>query len=344
MFSTDLAVDIRTMHSLGLERFSAVRKNVWTCRCPVCGDSKKRKYLTRFYFYVKQGQLNTCCHNCGYSRSFFNFVKEHVPFIYESYKKETMLSKVSRKRPVDTQPCDVVEVKPEPEVAPDIMSFIGKIKICGDLPINHPARLYLQSRRFSVAQMNNLWYADDFSVVARTIDHALSESALARMKHPRIVIPFLSETAEVVEMVQGRSLDSADKLRYLSIKSSESVEKVFGKHAIDYSQQTRVVEGPFDSIFVDNCVATCDANLTRVDSDVYIWDNQPRNKEVVEYIENAIDQNRSVVIWPTSPAKKEDINDMIIHGMSVSALNELIKARTFKGIKAKAELMKWKRV
>lgn len=343
MFTTNLVVDINTLHKLSLERFSRVKPNVWTCRCPVCGDSKKRKYITRFYFYVKKGQLNTCCHNCGYSRSFFNFIKEHVQYLFPEYKKETLLSSFTTNRLVETE----TETKPLSDIttsAPDIMSFIGSVQLCDDLSVNHPARRYLENRGIKIPHLQQLWYADNFYEVAKIVDPALPESSEFKMKSPRIVIPFLSEDGSMVEMVQGRSIDPDEKLRYISIKSSDAVEKIYGKHTIDYSKPVHVVEGPFDSLFVHNCVASCDANLTRIEADVYIWDNQPRNKEVINYLDDAIDSGKSVVIWPTSPSKKQDINDLILTGLSQAQVNQIISKHTFKGIKAKMELMKWKRL
>ena len=349
MFSTSLVVDINTMNKLSLERFKRVKPNVWTCRCPVCGDSKKRKFVTRFYFYVRKGQLNTRCHNCGYSRSFFNFMKDHQSWMFNEYKRETLLQTLKPRstseniKTIVESSQDEIEIEIEIQSQPDIMRYAPLVKVCADLESDHLARVYLENRGFSESQLSQLWYAPDFYLVASSVDPGL-EDKNPMMHRPRIIIPFLSDDGYQVEMIQGRSLDAQDKMRYISVKSDPDVEKVYGKHSIDYSKPVCVVEGPFDSMFVDNCLAVCDANLTRVEADVYIWDNQPRNPEVISYMEKAISEKRKVVIWPNSPDKKQDINDLILSGVTPQLLNQIIKIRTFTGIKAIMELNKWRRI
>ena len=45
----------------------------------------------------------------------------------------------------------------------------------------------------------------------------------------------------------------------------------------------------------------------------YIWvfDNEPRNREVVNRIAKAIDRGDKVVIWPSN-IKEKDVNEMIL--------------------------------
>ena len=49
-----------------------------------------------------------------------------------------------------------------------------------------------------------------------------------------------------------------------------------------------VVEGPFDSMFLDNAIATADANLSMTeylgkDNLILVFDNEPRNKFILKY-------------------------------------------------------------
>lgn len=347
---SNLSVDINTLLKLPLERFKRVKPNVWNCRCPICGDSKDRKYITRFYAYVKKGSLNVCCHNCGYSRSFYNFMREKRPADFDAYRREVIMSLGKRQDTIKKEGVSVTKeesVEVSDDTFVDLLKFAPYVQICSDLPDNHPAYQYLVNRGFNQKQLSDLWYAENFFTVAALLDTSLNDKDQYQkdmMSKPRIIIPFISEDCRSLEMLQGRSLDPKDKLRYISIKANEDVDKVFGKHQIDFSKKVRVVEGPFDSMFIKNCVASCDANLTRIEGDVYIWDNQPRNAEVISYMESAIDNGKSIVIWPTSPKKKQDVNDMILSGVSRELLNTIIEMRTFKGLQAKMELSKWKRI
>jgi hypothetical protein len=75
-----------------------------------------------------------------------------------------------------------------------------------------------------------------------------------------------------------------------------------------------------------------------------IFDNQPRSKEIVKLMEQAITDKRKIVIWPVSPDEKIDINDMIKMGLSKLELIEIIERNTFSGLKAKLAFTKWKKV
>jgi len=104
------------------------------------------------------------------------------------------------------------------------------------------------------------------------------------------------------------------------------------------------VEGPIDSLFVDNCIATAQSDL-RVyrDNVVLIPDNEPRNVEVVNQITNYIDEKFDVVIWPEY-VKEKDINEMILSGKTERDIKDIIAQNTFNGLLAKTKLLQWKKV
>ena len=105
-----------------------------------------------------------------------------------------------------------------------------------------------------------------------------------------------------------------------------------------------VVEGPIDSLFLDNCIATAQSDL-RVGGDdvVLIPDNEPRNNEVVKQVKTYIESNFNVVIWP-SDIKEKDINEMILSGKTERDIKDIIARNTFNGLLARTKLSEWKRV
>ena len=337
-FYTDLNVDLDWMYniSINLDGFKQNgRRQVWSCRCPVCGDSKTKKRKRRFYFYVKGNNLNVMCHNCYYSSSFYNFMKDEFSNQFETYKRETLLSMINRrvhKKPV-TKKVEVVEIG-------------GKTELVGCVPIlslnkNHKALRYMYDRAFTDKQLVNIMYSEDFKLTAESISfEPLSERFPSES---RIVIPFYNKNKEIT-VIQGRSMDGKSSLKYITIKSSENASKVYGEERIDRSKTVYCVEGPLDSLFVDNCLATCDANLLKADADVHIWDCQSRNKDVVALMKEAIQLNKKLVIWPMSTDRKIDINDMIKLGMTSDQLMKVIEQNTYYGLKALAKLNNWKRV
>ena len=84
-----------------------------------------------------------------------------------------------------------------------------------------------------------------------------------------------------------------------------------------------------------------DVNLSDFDYKlVYVFDNEPRNKEIVQKYIKAIDDGEQVVIWPSGIGEK-DINDMIMTGRNVQNVVEL---NTYHGLEAKLKLTEWKKV
>jgi hypothetical protein len=100
-------------------------------------------------------------------------------------------------------------------------------------------------------------------------------------------------------------------------------------------------------MFVENSIAMVGADIDRMffitnfeTNFVMVYDNEKRNKQIVERIEKAIDMHFPVVIWP-SDLKEKDINDMVLSGHDV---NHVLKCNTYSGLEAKAKLIGWKRV
>ena len=74
----------------------------------------------------------------------------------------------------------------------------------------------------------------------------------------------------------------------------------------------------------------------------YIWvlDNEPRNREIVNRVSKLIDRGDSVVIWPTAIEQK-DINDMVSAGLNIM---DVLKSNTYSGLEAKIKFNTWKKI
>ena len=160
--------------------------------------------------------------------------------------------------------------------------------------------------------------------------------------HPRLLIPFRDEEGEVFAY-QGRAFGN-EQPKYLTIKLNESKNKIFGLDRINKEKQIYVVEGPIDSLFLDNCIAVAGSDLNKIEGDLtIIFDNEPRNREIVKQIEKAINSGRNIVLWPES-MKYKDINDMILGGYSKSEIQQIIMDNTFSGVEAKLRFTEWKKI
>ena len=143
---------------------------------------------------------------------------------------------------------------------------------------------------------------------------------------------------------QGRAFGN-EQPKYITIVLDSQKEKIYGLNRIDWKKTVYVVEGPIDSLFLDNCIATAQSDLrlkNRKDNIVLVPDNEPRNEQIVKQIEKFIDNNYSVVLWPES-VKEKDINEMILSGKTKSDIKNLIEQNTFNGISAKLKFTNWRK-
>jgi hypothetical protein len=88
------------------------------------------------------------------------------------------------------------------------------------------------------------------------------------------------------------------------------------------------------------CGADADVDRWGISNPVWIYDNEPRNSEIVGRIERTIDNGDSVVIWPESIDDK-DINDMVMSGLDVQSV---IESNTYSGLEAKLKFNTWKKI
>jgi len=320
-----------------LQRFTQKKDDLYNFRCPLCGDSQKNKTKSRGYVYRKKNDYFYMCHNCGASTSFYNFLDKVDPTLIKEYALERYKNGDNNKSNHKTP--DFEDFKTEKPTFKKTLD-LPSIK---SLPEAHFAKVYVQQRRIPEAFLSQLYYAEDFAAFIQSLG---IQKELSK-EDKRLVIPFYDQEKNLVA-IQGRALGES-KLRYITIKLHEDNHKFFGLDRINEDKMIYVVEGPIDSMFLDNAVATADSNLESITS-IYdkskvtlIFDNEPRNKEIVKKIDEAIEKHYNVVIWPEMIESK-DINDMIMDGFSPDEIQDIISKYTFVNLRAKAELVNWKKV
>ena len=158
----------------------------------------------------------------------------------------------------------------------------------------------------------------------------------------RIIIPMYDTERNLIGF-QGRSL-GPNSVKYITIMLNEEAPKVYGMDQIDKGKSVYVVEGPFDSTFIDNSIALCGSDgviehLKAYDL-IYAYDNEPRNKEIVGRIERCIGRNQRVIIWPNT-IREKDLNDMVLAGHDIMPV---LEANTYSGLEAKVQFNQWKKL
>lgn len=328
------------MLSNRLERFSK-KNEIYNFRCPICGDSKKDRSKARGYILKKKGSYFYFCHNCGASLSFADFLKFVDVSIHDEYVKERFIENKGQ----------ITVKQPEPDIArflkPKFVKYgpLKALRTISQLEADHPAKRYVNRRKIPSSTHYKLFYAPRFKEFVNTL---IPEKFLVDEKHPdeqRLIIPFLDENGDLFGF-QGRSF-KPDGVRYITIILNEDKPKIFGLEKVKRSETVYITEGPLDSLFLENAVAMAGSDVSDVsilgNDLVFIYDNEPRNKEIVRKIEKQVEKGHSVVIWPSHIVEK-DINDMVLGGKTPLDIQMVVKANTKKSLEAKLALSVWKKV
>lgn len=327
-----------------LRNFKQKKENLYNFSCPICGDSVKNKLKARGYVYQKGNDLFYRCHNCGAGTNVAGLLKHvdsqlHSEYILERYKsgQANNSNTISEVLQLSVPKFDKVIKKKVFEHA----------EWLSDLPEGHFALNYVASRKIPTNFYDKLLFTSHYN---QFVTKLVPDHGKTILDDARLIIPFYDENDDLIA-VSGRALETSDKtLRYVTIRTNSDQNKlIFGMDRVDFTKKVYLCEGPIDSLFIDNCIASGDANLALTAKNIsaneiiLIFDNEPRNKEIVKMIQSAIKMNHSVVIWPNT-IKEKDINAMIMSGKTQDELLNIISSNTFSGIQAQLKFNMWKKI
>jgi len=281
--------------------------------------------------YRKKNDLFYKCHNCGVGTTLGKLI-EHLDS--KSYKDYIMERYKSGVKTVNKEP----EFKFNEPVfrSKDICSTLNSLSELGE---DHPARKIIDRRNLPISSYKDLFLCPEFYKFTNKLIPNKFPSLDG--DHPRLLIPFRDEKGEVFAY-QGRAFGD-EKPKYLTIKLQER-DKIFGLDKIDKREEVLVVEGPLDSLFLDNCIAVAGADVPNLDCDfTVVFDNEPRNKELLKQVEKAINRGHKICLWPEGMEYK-DINDMILGGYTKEEIQDLIKHNTYQGTAATLWFTKWRKI
>jgi len=327
-------IDSKYLNIIGPQLLKFRKKGdfLWNFRCPYCGDSQKSRSKARGFVYRKKNDLFYKCHNCGIGTTLGKLIeyvdsKVHKDYIMERYRTGVKTN------------------NPEPEFNFDVPVFRKKgvfknLKPISDLSKDHPARKIIEKRLIPPKSLSDLYLCESFYKFTNTL--VPNKFPSLDGDHPRLLIPFRDEKGEVFAY-QGRAFGK-EQPKYLTIKLEER-DKIFGLDRVDKNKQIYAVEGPFDSLFLDNCIAVGGGtNLVKLKNDIIIiFDNEPRNREICKQMSFCIGLDKKIVIWPDS-MKHKDINDMIIAGYTKEHIQAIIDSNTFFDAAAQLRFVEWKKI
>ena len=319
-----------------LPLFKKKKDSTYNCRCIICGDSKKKKSKARGYFFSNKNKLFYKCFNCDVSMAFSNFLKNIDQNLFNEYNLENY----SDKHFSNNKPSFKFE---QPKFKTKTQKKLDSIlTILKDLEWDdqHEAVKFCKDRNIPVDKFNQIYFIDNISKISYFNE---DYKASIKTNEPRIVFPFYdfdnNITALTCRGIRGEAL------RYITVKIIDDKPLIYGLESIDINSTVYVVEGPIDSLFLQNSIAIAGTSLKKIiQSDlkdiVMIYDNQPRNKQICDQIEKAIDNQYKVCIWPQNIVEK-DINDMVNCNINVQ---KIIRENVFCGLEAKMKFMGWKRI
>jgi hypothetical protein len=307
--NTYLQVKYLTMLSSRFRNYKQSGNNKWQFSCPFCGDSKSRSRMARGYVLENDrgGGFYFYCQKCTKSMSLPFFIKTLDPVLYKDYLKEMMI----------TTEIEHKAIPKLPRFQPQATSK-GLIKL-SKLPPDHPVRVYVRSRLIPAKETYRLFYTDKFKTFVNSNIPDKFDPEKIGGDEARLVMPFVSRDRRLVGL-QGRSLDPSvsNAIRYYTIMLDDDAPRIFGLDKIDMNDDILVVEGPIDSLFLDNAIASAggdiEAGINKSNLDkkqvVIVYDNEPRSITTIKKMMKAIDGGYRICIWPAHIQDK-DINDMI---------------------------------
>lgn len=309
------------------QKFKWKSDTLANCRCKFCGDSSTNKNKARGYFFIKNNRFFYKCHNCGIGYNIYNLLSNVSPSLCKEYKMECFKENTR-------------SIKTEQVVLPTNENVDITITNIAELPSNHKARLFVEKRKIPQNHWVNIGYAEDFGNIAEQFDESYKDRFA---KEDRLVIMIKSMMG--ICGIQGRSFIPNAKNKYITLKK-QNRSCYYNYENVDITKKFYVVEGPFDSMFLDNSIATLGMSgfktlAEKIDdaNAVYVIDNQPYNPEVVSILEYLIDNNKTVCIFPKN-IKQKDINDMVLANLNPC---DIIDDHTYSGLQAKLVFNDWKK-
>jgi transcription elongation factor Elf1 len=339
----DSYIDIKYLNLISpqLQQFKKKGDFLWNFRCPYCGDSQKSRTKARGFVYRKKNDLFFKCHNCAYGTNLSNLIKHvdanlHKEYTLERYKEGYTANGRGGNvaNPIFNIPKPVFKKK----------GVLSNLKSFRELGSEHPAYKFIEHRKLPESSIADIYLCNKFYEWTNSLVPNKFSGVTLNSDHPRMIIPFRNSKGEVFAY-QGRAFGK-EKPKYITIILDEDEQKIFGMDRVDWSNDVMVVEGPIDSLFLENGIAVAQSDLRLPkykEKVVLVPDNEPRNAQVCAQLERCIEDGYRVVIWPDY-IKQKDINDMFLSGISLVEIRKVIHSNTFQDLEAKVNYQNWKRI
>ncbi len=336
-------VDLKHAMSLNsrLEKFQVKSRNPYKLnfRCHICGDSKTSKSKARGWLLEDNHQsFHFYCHNCGASLSFHSFLKSIDTSLYNEFISEKYINKIKDEKAISSL---LVREKLIPVKKESNNQFLSKIKNITELSDKHPVIEYINSRKIPREEHSRIFYSPKFMGWVNSMIPDKFPSI--KEDEPRIIFPFLDRNGEMFGFsARGFKKDGP---RYITIMLRKDEPKIFGLDRVNFGKPYKILEGAIDSFFIKNSIAMAGADgnvvgLENTQNATFVFDCEPRNKEIHKTMEKVVKSGMRICIWPPNMPGK-DINEMILNG--ANDIESIIETNTHTGLQALLKLSEWKK-
>lgn len=276
-------------------------------RCNICGDSKKNKFKKRGYiiYSKKLDKWFFKCHNCNTSMPADYWLKKYFPHYYRDYIKEIIQSKKA-------------DAQKKEDKAVSINTLVNDQKE----KTEEKNELKKEAKHFiSITKKSNLQKtAVKFCVDRKIPDKIWSNWYVCTegTYRGRLIIPFYDNENRIY-FFQARTLIGST-LKYINQKGSKD-KAIYNIYNVDKTKPVIVLEGPIDSLFVENSIATLGLGISeemqnqldKLDC-YYIFDF---DKSGLEKSKKFLLQGKQIFLW------KKYLTDLHITENNIKDINEL---------------------
>ena len=271
------------------------------------------------------------------------YLRHFRPDVYDDYRAALQVEArgIAPKLPAAVPAPPVFSERSSAADPETLLAFIrSELPSAFSLPVDHPARLYVERRRLPERHRDLLLWDDAFNHTAFLLD------GQERRPGARLVIPYLDVTGKKLTAILGRSIQPDVQPKYLAAKTDPDSSLIFGLDRIDPDRRVLVLEGPLDSLFLDNAAAVTGTALTKAaeflpkEQLILVYDNQAKIAD--HMIRAAQDGFRVAVWWFQGGEGRKDINDLVLAGYAPEKLAALLVENSFVGTDAVRRIRRWR--
>lgn len=334
-------------------------------RCPVCneGSSKTKK---RFFCLEDHDHWTVYCHNCDLNTSFEKFLENNYPDDYENIRAIYLKTYFE---PKDKNVNTYVHKKLEPteEIHYYLKGYFDKNCIPLTKPQSHEKleklRLYalkqMQKRLIPSRFIDEMFFCYKGHFNWRVIIPFINGRGLYYNFQARDIKPFPKNQDELTPDQKIDCQERKDK-KYIFAQFDDFElpdDKIYNQYRVSKTRTLYICEGIIDSMFIDNSVALCNANVLseraeilkeQYEDRVWVIDSPWTDKTGFQKICKLLEMNEKCFIMPRdiqfNNKRIKDINDLAIvqgvQNISHEFINthimkngklDIIKLKTLKG-------------